>query len=109
MAKTPERQQGQKGAEQRAQVPKVVSIKEDGYYTNCFMVETTPFDISLLFGKIRPKMEETGQPSFVEVYEKQVYLSHIQARALFQALGRVLQAISGPQPAPDTEKKPPSQ
>jgi hypothetical protein len=104
MAKTPE----QRGADQRVSVPKVVSLKEDGYYTNCFMVETTPFDISLLFGKVRPKTEEQGQVSFVEVYEKQVYLSHVQARALFEALGRVMQAISGPRPVPDAEK-PPSQ
>jgi hypothetical protein len=84
--------------EQRAQVQKVVSLKEDGYYSNCTMVEGTPFDISLLFGKVRPRTDEKGQPSLVEVYERQIYLSHLQARALHDALGRSLSSVSGSRP-----------
>jgi hypothetical protein len=85
----------EKVKDQRATVPsKMVSLKEDGYYSNCTMVETTPFDISILFGKLRPRMDEKGQASLVELYEKQIYLSHIQARALSEALGRSLEALA---------------
>jgi hypothetical protein len=80
--------------EQRSGMPKMVNLKEDGYYSNCSMVETTPFDISILFGKIRPRTDERGQASLVEVYEKQIYLSHMQARALFEALGKSLSAMA---------------
>ena len=75
---------------------KVVSLKEDGYYSNCSMVEATPFDIAILFGKMRPNVDEKGNRSLVEVYERQVYLSHMQARALLQALTRSMAQVSGP-------------
>jgi hypothetical protein len=80
--------------QQTAQVQKMVSLKEDGYYSNCSMVEGTPFDISILFGKVRPRTDEKGQTGLVEVYERQVYLSHLQARALHDALGRSLRSMT---------------
>ncbi|MBI4963396.1 MAG: hypothetical protein HY913_08965 [Desulfomonile tiedjei] len=80
--------------QRRTQVQKMVSLKEDGYYSNCTMVEGTPFDISILFGKIRPRTDEKGQAGLVEVYERQVYLSHLQARALHDALSRSLGSVS---------------
>jgi hypothetical protein len=73
-------------AGQRAALQKLISLREDGYYSNCIMVETTPFDVGILFGKIRPRADEKGQPTLVEVYEKQVYLSHLQARALYECM-----------------------
>jgi len=79
--------------QQMGQIQKVVSLKEDGYYSNCTMVEGTPFDISVLFGKVRPRTDEKGQPGLVEVYERQVYLSHLQAKALHDALGRSLRSV----------------
>jgi hypothetical protein len=85
---------------------KVVSMKEDGYYSNCSMVEATPFDISILFGKMRPNVDDKGNKSLVEVYERQVYLSHIQAQALFQALGRSLSQIAGQKGEQESEEKP---
>jgi hypothetical protein len=81
---------------QRVSPQKIVSLKEEGYYSNCTMVESTPFDIAILFGKIRPKTDERGQASIVEVYEKQIYLSHLQARSLFEALGKSLGAAVRP-------------
>ena len=83
--------ENQQQAQQKAAVQKVVSLREDGYYSNCTMVEATPFDISILFGKIRPKSDEKGQQVLVEIYEKQIYLSHLQATALHRALGQSLQ------------------
>jgi hypothetical protein len=83
-------------AGQRPMMQKMIALKDDGYYSNCSMVEATPFDISVLFGKIRPRMDDKGQASLVEVYERQVYLSHLQARALFEALGRSLNSLSHP-------------
>jgi len=80
--------------DQRTSPQKIVSLKEDGYYSNCSMVEATPFDIAVLFGKIRPRTDERGQASLVEGYEKQIYLSHLQARALFEALGKSLEAMT---------------
>jgi hypothetical protein len=80
--------------ERRQQLPKMVSLREDAYYANCTMLETTPFDISILFGRVRPRTDEKGQSTLVEVYEKQVYLSHLQARALYDALGRSLMAAA---------------
>lgn len=78
--------------EKRAPLQKMIALKEDGYYSNCTMLETTPFDVAILFGKVRPRTDESGQGSLVEIYEKQVYLSHLQARALYEALGRSLGA-----------------
>jgi hypothetical protein len=80
--------------QKNASLPKMISLKDDGYYSNCSMVETTPFDISILFGKIRPRADEKGQTSLVEIYDKQIYLSHIQAKALYDALGRSLNSIA---------------
>jgi hypothetical protein len=77
-------------------VQKVVSLREDGYYSNCTMLEATPFDVSILFGKVRPKADAEGRTVLVEVYEKQIYLSHLQARALHEALGRSLGGIMQP-------------
>lgn len=81
--------------EKRGPLHKMISLREDGYYSNCTMLETTPFDVAILFGKIRPKTDEKGQAGLVEVYEKQVYLSHLQARALYEALGRSINAQAG--------------
>jgi hypothetical protein len=43
------------------------------------------------------------------VYERQVYVSHLQARALYEALGRSLQSLSqqqgGPADAPTTTEQ----
>ena len=80
--------------EQKTGLQKMVALKEDGYYSNCTMVETTPFDISILYGKVRPRVDESGNRSLVEVYEKQVYLSHLQAKALYEALGRSLSSLT---------------
>jgi hypothetical protein len=35
-----------------------------------------------------PVSGANGQRSLVEMYDRQVYLSHLQARALYEALGR---------------------
>jgi hypothetical protein len=82
--------------EQRQAVQKRVALKEDGYYANCTMVEMTPFDIAILFGKVSPVTDQTGQRSLVEMYDRQVYLSHLQARALYEALGRSLGSLGRP-------------
>lgn len=82
------------GKEQRQQLPKMLAVKDEAFYANCTMVETTPFDISILFGKVRPRSDEQGNRALVEVYERQVYLSHLQAKALFEALGRSLESLS---------------
>jgi hypothetical protein len=84
------------------QVQKVVSLREDGYYANCSMLEATPFDVSILFGKVRPKADEEGRTVLVEVYEKQIYLSHLQAKALYEALGRSLSGVMQPRPPQGT-------
>lgn len=70
------------------------ALKEDGYSSNCTLVEMTPFDIAILFGKMRPVTDSNGQASLVEIYERQVYLSHRQARALYEGLGRSLASLS---------------
>ncbi len=87
---------GQERREQRQALQKRVALKEDGYYANCTMVEMTPFDIAILFGKVRPAMDANGQRSLVEMYDRQVYLSRLQARALHEALGRSLVTLSRP-------------
>ena len=86
--------------EKRPPVQKMISLREDGYYSNCTMLEATPFDVSILFGKVRPKTDESGKATLVEMYEKQVYLSHLQARALYEALGRSLNNIAQQQTKP---------
>jgi hypothetical protein len=87
---------GQERRDQRQTLQKRVAFKEDGYYANCTMVEMTPFDIAILFGKVRPVMDQSGQRSLVEMYDRQVYLSHLQARALYEALGRSLSLLGRP-------------
>ncbi|MEW6533399.1 MAG: DUF3467 domain-containing protein [Thermodesulfobacteriota bacterium] len=88
MAKNEEQQEQQQALQKR------VALKEDSYYANCTMVEMTPFDLAILFGKLRPITDANGQNSVVEMYERQVYLSHIQARALYEGLGRSLGSLS---------------
>jgi hypothetical protein len=84
---------GEEKQGQRQALLKRVALKEDGYYANCTMVEMTPFDIAILFGKVRPVTDQTGQRSLVEIYDRQVYLSHLQTRALYEALGRSLGSL----------------
>jgi hypothetical protein len=84
---------GEEKQEQRLTLQKRVALKEDGYYANCALVEMTPFDLSILFGKVRPVTDANGQGSLVELYDRQVYLSHLQARALYDALGRSLGSL----------------
>jgi hypothetical protein len=80
--------------EPRQMPQKRLALKEDGYYSNCTVVEMTPFDIAILFGKLRPITDSNGQGSLVEMYERQVYLSHRQARALYERLGQSLASLS---------------
>lgn len=92
--------------DQRQGLQKRIALKEEAYYSNCSMVETTPFDIAVLFGKVRPMTDQAGQTALVEVYERQVYLSHLQAKALYEALGRSLSALNRqaqPQPQPQSQ------
>jgi hypothetical protein len=98
----------QERREQRQTLQKRVAFKEDGYYANCTMVEMTPFDIAILFGKVRPVTDQSGQRSLVEMYDRQVYLSHLQARALYEALGRSVGSLTRPgqQQAQGQEPKP---
>jgi hypothetical protein len=70
-----------------------VALRDEPYYANCAMVQMTPFDLAILFGKITPVTDGNGQGQLVEVYNKQVYLSHLQARALYEGLGRSLRAM----------------
>jgi hypothetical protein len=88
--KQPEQQQ--QPAQQQT-LPKRIALKDEPYYANCAMVQMTPFDLSILFGKVTPVTDGNGQGQLVEVYDKQVYLSHLQARALYDALGRSLNAL----------------
>lgn len=87
---------GQQEQEKRQSLQKRIALKEDGYYSNCSIVETTPFDLAILFGKVRPMTDQAGQSALVEVYERQVYLSHLQAKALHDALGRSLASVGQP-------------
>ena len=98
---------GKERQDQRQALQKRVALKEDGYYSNCVMVETTPFDIAILFGKVRPFMDQGGQASLVEMYDRQVYLSHLQARALYEALGRSLGSLSRPAQKSETKESKP--
>lgn len=86
--------------QQQTVTQRVLSIKDDPFYANCTMVETSPFDISILFGRVRPRTDDTGNNVLAEVYEKQIYLSHLQAKALHEALGRSLDAMAGQKPEP---------
>ena len=103
----PEKQE-QKG--QQTTMPKVVSVKDDVFYSNCTMIETSPFDVSILFGRVKRRADDKGQQTLVEVYDKQVYLSHLQAKALHEALGRSLQALSQQQgDIADAQRRPTQQ
>jgi len=42
-------------------------------------------------GSLRP--DANGERSLVELYDRQVYLSHLQARAVYEALGRILGSL----------------
>jgi hypothetical protein len=79
---------------QRQDLPKRIALKDDPYYANCTMPAMTPFDVAILFGKVRPTRDSNGQNQLVEMYDRQVYLSHLQARALQEALQRSLSALS---------------
>jgi len=79
--------------EQQPTLPKKVALKDEPYYANCAMVQMTPFDLAILFGKITPVTDGNGQGQLVDVYDRQIYLSHLQARGLYDALGRSLSAM----------------
>jgi hypothetical protein len=89
--KQPEQQQQ---PQQQQTLPKRVALKDEPYYANCAMVQMTPFDVAILLGKITPVADGNGQGQLVEIYDKQVYLSHLQARALSDALSRSLSALT---------------
>jgi len=88
-----EKQPEQQQQPQQQTLPKRVALKDDPYYANCAMVQMTPFDLAILFGKITPVTDGNGQGQLVEVYDRQIYLSHLQARALYDALGRSLSSL----------------
>jgi len=88
--KQPEQQQQ---PNQQQTLPKRVALKDEPYYANCAMVQITPFDLAILFGKITPVTGGNGQGQLVEIYDRQIYLSHLQARALYDALKRSLSAL----------------
>jgi len=88
-----EKQPEQQQPAQQPTLPKRVALKDEPYYANCAMVQMTPFDVAILLGKITPVMDGNGQGQLVEMYDKQIYLSHLQARALYDALGRSLSAL----------------
>jgi hypothetical protein len=90
--KQPEQQR--QPQQQQQTLPKRVALKDEPYYANCAMVQMTPFDLSILLGKITPVTDPNGQGQLVEVYDKQVYLSHLQAKALSDALKRSLSAFT---------------
>jgi hypothetical protein len=79
--------------QQQQTLPKRVALKDEPYYANCAMVQMTPFDLAILFGKITPVTDPNGQGQLVEIYDRQIYLAHLQARALYDALGRSLSAL----------------
>jgi hypothetical protein len=61
--KQPEQQQQ---SQQQQTLPKRVSLKDEPYYANCAMVQMTPFDLAILFGKITPVTDGNGQPRRVD-------------------------------------------
>jgi hypothetical protein len=85
---------GEEKPEQRQAPQKSLALKEYGNYSNCTVVEMTPFDIAILFGKLRPVTDANGQGSLAEMYDRQVYLSHMQAEALYQGLGSSLASLN---------------
>jgi outer membrane biosynthesis protein TonB len=101
----------QESGSQQTGMKKVFSIKDDPFYSNCTMIETSPFDVSVLFGRVRPTTDAKGNSVLVEIYEKQVYLSHLQAKALHDALGRSLASMAERKPEtkesePEPQRKP---
>jgi hypothetical protein len=88
--KQPEQQQQ---PQQQQTFPKRVALKDEPYYANCAMVQMTPFDLAILFGKITPITDGNGQTQLAELYDRQIYLSHLQAKALHDALARSLSAL----------------
>ncbi len=52
-------------------------------------------------------MDQSGQASMVEMYDRQVYVSHSQARALYEALGRSLGSLSRPAQKSETQESKP--
>jgi hypothetical protein len=101
--KQPEQQQQ---PNQQQGLPKRVALKDEPYYANCAMVQMTPFDLAILFGKITPVTDGNGQGQLVEMYDRQVYLSHLQARALYDALGRSLSAMMQAVQQAQTQRQP---
>ncbi|MFH1113903.1 MAG: hypothetical protein V1792_08280 [Pseudomonadota bacterium] len=45
-------------------------------------------------GKITPVTDDNGQSQLVEIYDRQIYLSHLQAKALSDALTRSLSSLA---------------
>ncbi|MFH1112572.1 MAG: hypothetical protein V1792_01500 [Pseudomonadota bacterium] len=87
-------QERQQQRDQRQGFPKRIQLEDDGYCVNGVMVEMSPFDISMLLGKIHAVMDGNGQAQLVKNYERQIYLSHLQARSLLNALGKGLINLS---------------
>ncbi|MBM4329487.1 MAG: hypothetical protein FJ118_20270 [Deltaproteobacteria bacterium] len=92
---------GEEQQEQQQALQKRVALKQDSYYANATMVETTLFDIAILFGEVRPLLDANGQLSLVEMYARQVHLSYLHARGAGQRPGFVESARSAGAEAPD--------
>jgi hypothetical protein len=93
VSETEKQSEQQQQPNQQQTLPKRVALKDESYYANCAMVQMTPFDLAILFGKITPVTDGNGQTQLAEVYDRQIYLSHLQARALSDALGRSLSSL----------------
>ncbi|MFH1112745.1 MAG: DUF3467 domain-containing protein [Pseudomonadota bacterium] len=93
MSETEKQSEQRQQLRQQQTLPKRVALKDEPYYANCAMVQMTPFDLAILFGRITPVTNGAGQTQLAEVYDRQVYLSHLQAAALFDGLGRSLSAL----------------
>lgn len=61
MSETEKQLEQQQHPEQRQTLPKRVALKDEPYYANCSMVQVTPFDVAILFGKITPVTGGNGQ------------------------------------------------
>ncbi len=93
MSENEKQSEQQQHPAQQQTLPKRVALRDEPYYANCAMVQMTPFDLAILFGKITPVTNGAGQTQLVEMYDRQVYLSHLQAAALFDGLGRTISAL----------------
>jgi len=93
VSETEKQSEQQQQPAQQQTLPKRVALKDEPYYANTTMVQMTPFDLAILFGKITPVTDANGKGQLVEVYDRQIYLSFLQARALYDALGRSLSAM----------------